>query len=351
MIRRRRPTREIPFSFDSFLDIVANVVGIIIRLILVVWVGARSYHTLQHRLHAAPPATAAAELHEIQDPLAQEIARRRRELDDAQRQLLEQLRQLGSVREAQHHEEEQLAVLDSRRRGLEQQKAGLEKAAGQRAEAVRASAPPLNELRERSRRLTEEIQALQKLPPPKTLRYRTPVSRPVQSDEIMFECHHGRVTLIDIGALLAEVRRGMEAKVTLLHSQWQVDDVAGPVGAFRLRYTVERERGVLDPLGGAAPDARTTFRYGISRWEVEPVALVRGETLEAAFADGSEFRQVSDGIDAQTVVTMWVYPDSFELYRRLRDYLYDRDVVVAGRPLPEGVPIASSRHGTVSRGQ
>ena len=40
MLRRRRRSREIPFSFDSFLDVVANVVGIIIRLILVVWVGA-----------------------------------------------------------------------------------------------------------------------------------------------------------------------------------------------------------------------------------------------------------------------------------------------------------------------
>ena len=48
MNRRRRHAREIPFSFDSFLDIVANVVGVIIRLILVVWVGARSYTTLQH---------------------------------------------------------------------------------------------------------------------------------------------------------------------------------------------------------------------------------------------------------------------------------------------------------------
>ena len=44
MIRRRRTQREIPFSFDSFLDVVANVVGIILRLILVAWVGARSYH-------------------------------------------------------------------------------------------------------------------------------------------------------------------------------------------------------------------------------------------------------------------------------------------------------------------
>src|SRR6266567_1434735 len=43
MIRRRRPPKEIAFSFDSFLDLVANVVGIILRLILVAWVGARPY--------------------------------------------------------------------------------------------------------------------------------------------------------------------------------------------------------------------------------------------------------------------------------------------------------------------
>ena len=47
MIRRRRRAQEIAFSFDSFLDLVTNVVGIIIRLILVVWVGARSYSALK----------------------------------------------------------------------------------------------------------------------------------------------------------------------------------------------------------------------------------------------------------------------------------------------------------------
>jgi hypothetical protein len=59
-----------------------------------------------------------------------------------------------------------------------------------------------------------------------------------------------------------------------------------------------------------------------------------------------------DSLDPQqTVVTFWVYPDSFALYRRVRDYLYEHDIVVAGRPLPEGIPITSSRRGSVSRGQ
>jgi len=68
MYRRRRPQREkIFFSFDSFLDVVANVIGIIIRLILVAWVGARTYtaameFTDDEHSPAPPQAVAVAEL-------------------------------------------------------------------------------------------------------------------------------------------------------------------------------------------------------------------------------------------------------------------------------------------------
>ena len=80
--------------------------------------------------------------------------------------------------------------------------------------------------------------------------------------------------------------------------------------------------------------------------------MSRGETVSEAMHENSDFRQIADGIDPrQTTVTIWVYPDSFEAFRKLRDYLYQREIVVAGRPLPVGMPIASSRRGSVSRGQ
>src|SRR6266481_8775774 len=95
MFRRRRRVREIPFSFDSFLDVVANVVGIIIRLILVVWVGARSYSGIQALSKPAKPsAIAAAEACESEDPMQQDLARHRQELAEVEARLLEQLRQL-----------------------------------------------------------------------------------------------------------------------------------------------------------------------------------------------------------------------------------------------------------------
>src|SRR5438552_13617615 len=100
MIRRRRRHREIPFSFDSFLDVVANVVGIIIRLILVAWVGARSYSSLATLSRPAHPPrgtpaearraeTREPEVREPEDPLRRELDQHRRDLAEAQARLLE----------------------------------------------------------------------------------------------------------------------------------------------------------------------------------------------------------------------------------------------------------------------
>jgi hypothetical protein len=115
-----------------------------------------------------------------------------------------------------------------------------------------------------------------------------------------------------------------------------------------LRYVIERERS---PLDGDTP-APGGFRYGLSGWEVEPLTADRGETLQQALKDKSEFRQLTDGLDANlSVVTFWVYPDSFELFRHLRDHLYEHNLDIAGRPLPVGAPIAASKNGTASRGQ
>jgi hypothetical protein len=350
MIRRRRRTREIAFSFDSFLDVVANVVGIIIRLILVVWVGARSYTGL-----VTPPATAPQEEVQVQaDPLQDELERERRELASARLKLLEQLRFLKTERDAPALPPSELATLSARRQNLEEERAALDRQQTEGSESARMASLSAEELRERCKRLGQEVRELAKLPPlKKTYQYKTPISRQVQSEELFFECQGNRITFIDVGTLLHEVRESVRDKGEELKSSWRTSGVAGPVGAFRLRYIVERERNALEALAnGGLPEKEASFRFGVTSWVVEPVSPERGEPIEHALAANSEFRRIVDAIDPQTtVVTFWVYPDSFAAYRQVRDYLYERDVVVAGRPLPPGAPIASSRSGTRSRGQ
>jgi hypothetical protein len=349
MFRRRRPQREIEFSFDSFLDVVANVVGIILRLILVAWVGARSYKAVVPQPAGVPGSEEIAELPEPEDPLSPELERQRRELARTQALLLEQLKQYESERGQLALSERELAELRGRLADLYGEANTVEGATKEKGRGLGTAALTAEQLRERYRRVAEEIEALRRTPVPKqTLHYRTPISRPVQSEEWMFECRRGRVALIDIGTLLDEARQAIQGRGEYFRDHWELHDVTASVGAYRLHYTVEREGGALGGLAGASGGER----IAMTGWELEPVDPGRGEIAEAALDPKSEFRRVVDHIEPrQAAVTMWVYPDSFPLFRRLRDYLYDHDIVVAGRPISEGSAMGASRHGTASRGQ
>jgi hypothetical protein len=344
MIRRRRPSREIAFSFDSFLDVVANVVGIIIRLILVVWAGARTYGSLTAVTPPSAHGPAGKEVRAIQDPLQDELARHRQDLAAAQARLLEQLRQVQQVDAQEKEVQGKLAGLAARLEKQKREKAGVEKQAARHQSARQTVALSLEELRQKSRQLQQAIKDLEKMPRnTRTLRYHTPVSTPVESEQIIFECSNGRVAFIDMATLRSYLERDLQDNLKTLHSQDEFQGIAGPVGAFRLRYTLERVHEVFTMDGG---------NIHVTRWEIEPISQRRGETEAQALAAGSDFRRIVDSLDPrQHVVTMFVYPDSFALFRRLRDYLYERDLVVAGNPWAGGRPITFAPNGFRSRGQ
>jgi hypothetical protein len=354
MIRRRRPRRDIAFNFDCFLDLVANVVGIIIRMILVVWVGAKSYHAVKEFLPKPPSEIQPVAEAPHRDPLKLELERQRAELAQAEDRLLEHLRALEDCRQERQTRNERALVLVEEERRLAAEESLVQ---SQMALATRGSdgvTATLAEMKERRQRLVAELAALEKEPvTTRQLRYRTPVSRTLQTEEFLFECRHQRVTFLDVASMVAEIKEGLEEKARRLKTQWLVEETTSAYGAFRLRYVIERERTMLHALAaGATPDPNASFRYSLSEWIVEPVASRRGESLAEALRRGSEFRDVVDHLDAnQSAVTMFVYPDSFELFRELREYLYERQMTVAGRPLPDHQPIRFSRRGTRSIGQ
>src|SRR5262249_50140373 len=143
----------------------------------------------------------------------------------------------------------------------------------------------LEDVQKRREKINEEIKTLEKLPPlKKVLRYRTPVSRPVHSEEWHFECHEGRGTFRDISTTLDAIKRQLHDKGDQLKTQWSVRDVTEPVGSFRLHYVIERQRDVMDSTFNVGPEAHANFGYGLSEWIVEPVSPLRGETLQQTMA-------------------------------------------------------------------
>jgi hypothetical protein len=350
MYRRRSVRREIEFSFDSFLDVVANVIGIVLRLILVAWVAGKGYSVIVPPVPLEPaPVVDAPVLPDYPEPVdereaqwparRQEIARQLRDAQEAETRHLQQ--------------KEALAILEAERAQIQQRRQRLLTAAGSPEESVRQAAATEKEIRElqdRAQRLKRELATLPLArPTAHPLRYQAPVAAEVQTEEVMFECRAGRVTPIDSASLLLKAQSEARERIRELEHAWEFTGVTQPVGAFRMRFVVERERESFD--GRQAPSGGS-FRYGFSRWELVAEMAQRGEDATQALKNGSVFRRITDHLDAEQVVaTFWVYPDSFPLYRVLRDHLHERKFVVAGRPLPLDKPIAASRDGTRSRGQ
>ncbi len=345
MSRRRRRT-EPAFGSDSFLDVVSNLVGIV--LIIIVMVGAH-IRELPNLAAIEPPPPLVVNF----EPLEAEVRQYTDEASALQRRLLatrEALAQADKEKDALSvaKQDAQMRRAEAARQRVEQ-----EQSFQRRRQAVTDAQSELPRLRQRLAELQKNVEALEEKPPERRqLRFHLPVSRPVEAEELIFECQAGRVTFADLQALLQQVQRELSQKGEELRSRWSVTGKAGPAGAFELRYAVERERGSsLDQLG-LPPAEERQFRYGLGKWELIPVWPVRGDPAADALKEGSRFRTVVDPLDPeQVVLTFFVYPDSFELFRELRDYLHERGFVVAGRPLPPGYPIYGSKNGSVSRGQ
>jgi hypothetical protein len=202
-----------------------------------------------------------------------------------------------------------------------------------------------------SRRIGDEIAALVRVPKPraKPLIDQTPVARPPRGEEYHFEVRADRVAFIDLERLLESLKTDARIQLRLQSIPRAVGGEAGPVGAFAIRYEITPTGlDYSSGLGGRGLSAE----YGLSGWEIVPVRDPRGETIAEALGPASDFLRAINRLDPdRDAVTLWVYPDGFTLYRRLRDELHHRGFLVAARPLPAGLPIRGSPVGSTSAGQ
>jgi hypothetical protein len=115
-----------------------------------------------------------------------------------------------------------------------------------------------------------------------------------------------------------------------------------------MRYELGRSvpnsmRELLDAKG---------ITFTVLGYEVVPVRELRGEPLERLTQPASDFQRVLNTLNpSHATITLWVYPDSFGVYRQLNEYLHRRGFLVAARPLPAGMAIRGSPTGSLSAGQ
>ncbi|HKI19316.1 MAG TPA: hypothetical protein VKA15_15625, partial [Isosphaeraceae bacterium] len=199
-------------------------------------------------------------------------------------------------------------------------------------------------------KLTQELTTLRQLPRPKsaTILTKSPVARPASSEEYHFELRRERVTFINLEQLMNLCKSDAQVRIRMSDRIPEITSKVGPVGAFSLAYElVKATPGSVEEL-----IQRKSVRFDLRAWELIPESEIRGETFDGTRNPISEFaRAVNRMSPSRSTVTLWVYPDSFVLYRRLREDLIERGFSVAGRPLPEGMTIRGSPLGTQSAAQ
>ena len=356
----RRAREEMPFGSDSFLDVLANIVGILIILIVAAAARMGRAPDLSLLAQTADPPIEAAPVPAPQEPEPPVIAAEP-EADEPPVELTAQMQSIAShlaalndksvaadaklkkyriaqqaARDALSEEDRKAAEQSEALREAQLRVARLEEALGDRKQALNA--------------LLAEFEDVEKSKPPAIqVKHRlAPISQEIIGEELHFRISGGRVTVVPLSALVERVKAQLERQKEWLASHGRHSAVVGPVDGYSMQYLVERlPISALDRhrLGYGA------FRVGVKSAELIAEPDIGGETPEEALRRGSKFAMAVKTAPENAALTFWVYPDSFHAFRILQAACQAEGFVVAGRPLPHGHNIGVSSNGSRSAGQ
>lgn len=324
---------------DAFLDIVANIVGILI--ILVVVVGVRASHvrtsdlstasiaeTHQEKIeskqsHAYAIFNDVARLYEQSESVAYEAVLHQKSRDHLNTIVVAAEAELAERRAAL--DDETRSAFDLHR-SLETSRAELERLSRERL-AVESEA-------------AETVQ-IESLP--------TPIGKQVAGEEGHFQLRKGTIAAIPLHKLMRRAQSEERRKVLTRHNHLTSTDTVGPIDGFRMSY----RRIPFKVSGRSSTGGGYEATYGwVRQFYVLPVSDRVGETLDQALTPGSQFRQELKSLNPRDItITLWTYPDSFAEFRSYKKELHALGYQVACRALPDDGRIGFSSHGTRSVAQ
>jgi hypothetical protein len=315
---------------DSFIDVICNMVGILITLVVVV--GMR---VSQMVIEPAPSATQAAanvapaETKELQESLATALRARHAAADEIQKAMMQARDMRASA-----------VLVDARRHQLTLVRAQVEQEIAERREKLdaesRAQFDVQREIVERRIRLdaltqeqislasaSSEVEEIEAVP--------TPIAKAVTGETIHVRLKGGRLALVPFNELLDEIdRRDASYMRTGLASRNEATDTYGPIDGFRLRVIARRYTETLPAaaIGGSA--RRSGIRVNLI---ILPTDEELGVAAEQAFLPDSAFSAaLRERRSAVGAVTAWVYPDSYAELRSLKKTLWDVGMPLTVRP-------------------
>ena len=341
---RKRKHTEIELSGqDSFLDLVSNIVGILIILVMVA--GIRAQYSSANPIYApkAEPSV-IAELEEKYQELqtkSETAVKLRREIEELkmQSEIIEEQTYLQS--------REYAALFDL----MTSVRAGIDLAAEEKSETLKEKIEYQRRLLETNAQLEQMDRArnyFRQVRPQATVleNILTPLSRTVETKEIHVRLLGGRIVYVPLNELAIQLRGHIIDERHRYYKQKSSVGKVGPIENFELEFLLITYDA---PVRGGGFETRIDLQYG----EIAPKFEPLGQPLRQALASPqSEFcRKLSSFQKDIYTVMVWVYSDSFEEYQELKQFLQQQGYTVAARPMVLGHPIGISPRGTRSSTQ
>ncbi len=374
MSRSRRQPETLESGSDSFLDIIANIVGILIILIVIAGV----------RVSNAPartePITKAVEQHsalvvvELPAPMPavvvtpepviefdislgdlasfqptgdDSLEKKNREI---QKSLQAEKRRLAQLQQLQKKEQRAATQLQKTLKETEQKLSELalsqKKNAAEQNKEQSIAAGLIHNIADLNQQLVE-VQRNRK--PGQAIEHSIlPVSHLVDGQEWHFELRGGRVSYIPLDEFMDRMRNRIQQKVSWIAKYEVYEGMIGPIVGYHMKFRASRQkRSLSDELTYGAG----RVMIGLDKWELVPSSDENRESAEQAMRRNSLFRSELQRIAHNDTITFWVYPDSFPLYQKLVKIVHQQRQQVAARPLPAGRKITGSPHGSRSVSQ
>jgi hypothetical protein len=175
----------------------------------------------------------------------------------------------------------------------------------------------------------------------------TPISREIDGNEIHFQVKDNRVAYVPLLELVERMKPQIQRQREWLLKYHEHRGRVGPYRGFQLDYLVVRQR--MSALDEARAGGVARVMPVLLKFEPQK-ELVR-EALDEALRPGSVFIRELQMADVNTTLTFWVYPESYGTYRQLKEFAHAEGFTVAARPLQEGDAITASPWGSKSAGQ
>ena len=341
MITRKKRS-NIENGHDAFLDIVANLVGILI--ILVVILGAKSQEVIrqtEQEIESSIQYAGEAEYDALATTAARAAAaqadsvRLEKTIKAIDQQIAAQNRMRGNLLDLLA--EAELAWQDHQKKLDEKSRVSAELLTNIRS--LQQSLAQINAERDRLKNQETPVVAISHLP--------TPMAKTVFGTEIHMRLKNNRLSVVPVERLLSEMKRDL-SRVANGARDGIMDAAIGPVNGYVARYAVNKSDELVSRGGAVGRMTKLQLQAII----FEPLEEPFGIPVDQVLKDRQWLDIQLAGRDpGSTTLTVWVYPNSYASFRALKEQLYVRGFATAGRPLDADRPIMASPHGTRSAAQ